>query len=680
VGIANYNIFRDGGSTPIAVVGGTGFTDTGLNPSTTYTYRVSAVDTSNNESPKSSPVQGTTASNNNGNGGNQGGGGNQDGNQGGNSQGGGSSKPPNAPPPINLDNLPPVTTAGVCSGVNSATAGQIFSFTSTDGAQHKITILQVGADSIVVKIDSLPKTLFVGQLISQDITGDGTADICLDVLSITNGVVKLDIARIIFAIAPGGGTTNNGFGAGSGNNGNTTTKAAPSFLTNVLHHIPKALLLAFPWLLFILLGSSVARLVSLSIQERRYAAKINAQLQREKTLSEQRNNFVSLASHYLRTPITTISTGIELAAGLNPEVSSKESLMTLSSALNQGVNDLLAQAEHRAPSEIKPLEAGSVVQHSVGGLVTPAPASAGGYIQLNSLQAITFTTLAAFGLVGLADYILTHVDLYNVGLIHILTQLAALGLLAVMLVASLRSYHNRRDLRLQAERQLASQRELTMARSTLIKNSLDSLRGPLKELKAKLAAAASVPGANPAALKPALDGIAQLEGLLSKFVIASSLEANTIGKNARSLDINQLAGSAIQRYTTAIQGKYLAVKNEVSPTVITQDQLLLSFVIDSLLNNAIKYSPNSSEITIDGKRRGNSVELSVHDNGPGIPQSKQPELFAPFSRAENAAQSFNTQGAGLSLYLDKLVMEYLGGDINLQSTGSGTTVSLSIPA
>jgi signal transduction histidine kinase/sugar lactone lactonase YvrE len=671
IGVTGYNIYRDGGSTPIAVVGGTGFTDTGLNPQTTYTYTVTAIDAANNESGHSNQASGTTDANPTGGGGDQGG------NQGGNNQGGGGgnqnnqSSTPVPSAPIDLDNQPGIDSTGYTTDADN---GQTFTFTDSSDDGHTIVVGPVDSSGSAIKIDDSSQHADTGQTISKDVDNDGKDDIDITVNKVVdNNTVNLTFHKIIFAIAPGGSTGNNGVGAGGGSS--PVQKAGPGFFSSLLKHIPKAALFIFPWLLFILLGLSVARLTYLSVQERRFAAKLAAQLAREKTLAEAKNNFITLTSHYLRTPVTTISTGIELAAALNPDAQAKSQLTGLSSQLNSGVNTLLAQAQYRAPAEIKAPEAGSVVS---AGLVNPSPSLAGGFIQLDSLRAITIALAAAFGLIGLTDFILAHVDLYNVGLIHILEQLAGLLLVGILLLASLRSYRKRKELRQQAEKLLAGQRELDAARNTLIKNSLESLKQPLQELKAKLSAA---PATNPKALKPALDGIAQLEGLLAKFVIASSLESGSMARNTVPVDINQMAGGSIQRYTRAIQGKFLAVKNEVHPATVNQDPLLVSFVLDSLLNNAIKYSPQNSEITITGGQHSGGVEISVADRGLGIPEDKQAQLFEAFGRAENAAVDFNTQGAGLSLYLDRLVMDYLGGQIALSSQpGQGTTVAFNLPA
>ncbi|MBX4197436.1 HAMP domain-containing histidine kinase, partial [Candidatus Saccharibacteria bacterium] len=212
----------------------------------------------------------------------------------------------------------------------------------------------------------------------------------------------------------------------------------------------------------------------------------------------------------------------------------------------------------------------------------------------------------------------------------------------------------------------------------LIKSSLTTLKAPLAQLKAKLQT--NLPS-NPQVAKPALEAIAQLEGLLNKFTILSSLESGSLRKLSQSVDLNQLVSEITGHYAHVLQSKALTVKADIGRHQLNQDRLLLSFAVDSLLSNAIKYSPQGGQIIISSHKGRHGIEISVHDSGPGIDEAKQAELFQPFSRAENAAENFNRPGAGLSLYLDKLVMHYLGGQVGVDSkSGHGTSVSLVVPA
>jgi signal transduction histidine kinase len=370
--------------------------------------------------------------------------------------------------------------------------------------------------------------------------------------------------------------------------------------------------------------------------------------------------------------MAAITNGIDLLAALGGGTPAEAELKELGQKLNISVNDLLSKAAARAPSE---------VQAAAPGVISPlgaAKSMAAGFIQISSLQVMFFALTASFVLVGLADYILKHVDLYNVGLVNYLTQLAGLILVAVLFYASLRSYHKRKQLREQAEVLLNQQRELDTGRNLLVRNSLTVLKDPLAQLKAKLQA--NLP-ANPQMAKPALDGITQLEGLINKFTILAALETGAMGKVRTPLELSQLVGQISGRYSSVLQAKGLDLKAKVPAAQLNQDPLLLSFVIDSLLSNAIKYSPQGGQIELSSRRSHGGIQIYVRDSGPGIEEAKQAQLFQPFSRAENAAEDFNRQGAGLSLYLDKLVMQYLGGRIDIDSRpGAGTTMSFSLPA
>lgn len=107
------------------------------------------------------------------------------------------------------------------------------------------------------------------------------------------------------------------------------------------------------------------------------------------------------------------------------------------------------------------------------------------------------------------------------------------------------------------------------------------------------------------------------------------------------------------------------------------DQGMLRLILDNLISNAIKYSPNGGQI--DVKLSGNSQEitLSVQDQGIGIPREDQPLLFQSFSRAKNVD---TIPGTGLGLVIVKACVELHQGTISLKSQVSkGTKITVKIP-
>ena len=110
---------------------------------------------------------------------------------------------------------------------------------------------------------------------------------------------------------------------------------------------------------------------------------------------------------------------------------------------------------------------------------------------------------------------------------------------------------------------------------------------------------------------------------------------------------------------------------------IIQDKKKLKHVVLNLLSNAIKYSEDNKEIHISALVHNHSVLIRVQDEGIGIPQEDQVNLFSKFFRAKNAGY---VQGTGFGLYLVKKYVELMKGTIGLKSEpGKGTVFTIEWP-
>ena len=109
------------------------------------------------------------------------------------------------------------------------------------------------------------------------------------------------------------------------------------------------------------------------------------------------------------------------------------------------------------------------------------------------------------------------------------------------------------------------------------------------------------------------------------------------------------------------------------------DSEKMHMVIENLISNAIKYSPDETEISISLEQETNSVVLRVKDQGYGIDQHGMDQLFKKFSRLPNP-KSVRAQGSGLGLYLVKKLVELHDGTIEVESMpGLGTTFIVRLP-
>ncbi len=124
-----------------------------------------------------------------------------------------------------------------------------------------------------------------------------------------------------------------------------------------------------------------------------------------------------------------------------------------------------------------------------------------------------------------------------------------------------------------------------------------------------------------------------------------------------------------QRHSIQVRGE---------PVLIgTWDTGRLERVLDNLVDNAVKYSPDGGTVTIDVRAGDREVAISVRDEGIGIPASELGGIFQPYRRGSNATM---LRGIGLGLAGCRQVLEQLGGTLAVESTeGSGSTFTIRLP-
>lgn len=112
--------------------------------------------------------------------------------------------------------------------------------------------------------------------------------------------------------------------------------------------------------------------------------------------------------------------------------------------------------------------------------------------------------------------------------------------------------------------------------------------------------------------------------------------------------------------------------------LVRVDPSLMVQVITNLLDNAVKYSPAGSRIVIALKACGDTAQVQISDNGPGIPDAEKSKIFEKFYRGGNRIAD-NRRSLGLGLYLCKAITEAHGGSITVADnspTGAVFTVTL----
>lgn len=146
--------------------------------------------------------------------------------------------------------------------------------------------------------------------------------------------------------------------------------------------------------------------------------------------------------------------------------------------------------------------------------------------------------------------------------------------------------------------------------------------------------------------------------------------------------IREMVQNSLNKYADKIREKKVSFQIEPSnelPMIII-DKVIFQFVIDTLFDNAIRYTPENGKISVSFKSDNNNLTLIVSDTGMGISFWEMRRIFKMFNRGEKA-KTIDTEGLGLSLYATKTIVEHHGGKIWVESKGKdqGSTFFVRIP-
>ena len=185
--------------------------------------------------------------------------------------------------------------------------------------------------------------------------------------------------------------------------------------------------------------------------------------------------------------------------------------------------------------------------------------------------------------------------------------------------------------------------------------------------------------------KKSLQAIVQTTEGLSHYVETildlTRIENSKIHLHKTSKDINSVIQEVIKIKTPLAQEKNISITAQLEPLFSFKfDVKLIQQVIANLLENAIKYSPQNTNIIVQSKESKSKIEVSIGDQGYGIPFEEQEKIFSKFYRV-SGPETENEKGTGLGLYLVKYFVELHEGAISLKSQlGKGSIFTISLPA
>jgi PAS domain S-box-containing protein len=171
----------------------------------------------------------------------------------------------------------------------------------------------------------------------------------------------------------------------------------------------------------------------------------------------------------------------------------------------------------------------------------------------------------------------------------------------------------------------------------------------------------------------------RLTELIDNLLDVSRLQAGALKLEVGFVNVARLAEETVEKFRSQTSGHTFALDFPPDLPIVPGDEGRLRQVIDNLLSNAIKYSPDGGQIRVSGRADDLQVYVAVTDEGIGIPEDEQENIFDRFYRVRSGV-SQRTKGAGVGLFLVKAVVEAHGGQVWVESKpGQGSTFVFTLP-
>jgi two-component system sensor histidine kinase KdpD len=221
-----------------------------------------------------------------------------------------------------------------------------------------------------------------------------------------------------------------------------------------------------------------------------------------------------------------------------------------------------------------------------------------------------------------------------------------------------------------------AQNALVHIESERLRNSLLSalshdLRTPLAVVYGLADTLAALPGLPPQGQEMAgslRQESQRINAMVNNLLDMARLQSGAVQLRREWLPIDEVLGGALQAMRSVLTGHQVQTRLAPDLPLVEMDAALIERVLANLLENAAKYTPPGSRIEISAQVREAQLQLSVADDGPGLPAGREETLFEKFTRAKSES---SIPGVGLGLAICRAILEAHGGRIWAERSALG---------
>jgi PAS domain S-box-containing protein len=242
-----------------------------------------------------------------------------------------------------------------------------------------------------------------------------------------------------------------------------------------------------------------------------------------------------------------------------------------------------------------------------------------------------------------------------------------------------RLYEAERQARGEAESALHVRDVFLSIASHELKTPLTALLGYAQLLQQRLSQAGNASERSQRAVEVLIDQALRLNKLIETLLDISRIQTGQLRLDRAPLDLRTLLQRIAEEMQLPLSRHEIVCYVPDEPLIVEADALRLEQVIQNLLQNAIKYSPDGGLITLHALAQRPYVHVRITDQGMGIPQAAQARLFERFYRASNIDPQ-QISGLGIGLYVVQEIVTLHGGVITVESAEhQGSTFTVTLP-
>lgn len=229
--------------------------------------------------------------------------------------------------------------------------------------------------------------------------------------------------------------------------------------------------------------------------------------------------------------------------------------------------------------------------------------------------------------------------------------------------------------------QVEAARRSEQLRTTLIDAMAHEFKTPLTSIRAATTSLLSLPDqpieSRTELLEVADEEARHLQELIDDAVDMARLESDHIQVRRELTDPTELIQEVVQSLHTQIDNRPVEVRSDSPLSPLALDRRLLKLALKQVLDNALKYSPPQSPITVRVSNGDNAVNFEITDHGPGIPEQEQGRLFERFYRSPSVKNQ--VPGFGLGLAIANSIVQAHHGELTVNSRPGETTFRMTLP-